>query len=464
MKKRIMSILIVAAIVLMLLSACSSDSGGTSSSTGGSTSDSSSSSSAGSSGGDSTSPGGEPETVVYWIQKFEDWNMEYFQAQTDIYNTLGRGYIADVSFVPGDVWDDQLTAAVASGTAPDGYTISYNNILSAVTRGQLMPLNDLFPQSAIDDIYDNVRGMVTFNGSLYAYPQLVEPSALLYYRTDLFAEAGITAPPKTWDEMIEVGKQLSTADIYGLEIGEFGAFGWNTWGAQYAASGHLAINDDWDTPLIDDGYRALADYIKRLYDEKVVPEQNLSAYVDIMPFGTGQVAMKICGSWGIAGIMNDFPEVADKFAVAPIPTRDGNQDKPTATNGGWTFTIDARARNAKGAADYIGYLLAEDPAVPAEFFAIANYAKSAPRKSVDDYIAANVSPEDAPWAAGVAYVASRAIPEPKYPWDISAAVALMFESVAIGGVSMDNAVNDCIATINEVIQNQNIAGTNPDIN
>ena len=89
MKKRILSILIAAAIVLVLLSACTSGGGGTSN-PGENTPSSPDASSPGSSGGDNTSPGGEPEQVVYWIQKFEDWNMEYFQAQTDLYNTLGQ--------------------------------------------------------------------------------------------------------------------------------------------------------------------------------------------------------------------------------------------------------------------------------------------------------------------------------------------------------------------------------------
>lgn len=403
----------------------------------------------------------QTEQFSYWIQKFEDWNMEYFQNQSDKYNELNRGYIADVQFMPGDVWTDQMTAAVASGSAPDGYTISYNNIVSAVTQGQLMPLDDLFPKAEIDDIHNNIRSMATVNGKLYSYPQLVEPSSVLYYRTDLFEQAGIAEPPKSWDEMIDVGKKLTTADIYGLEIGDFPSFGWCTWGIQYATAGHLAINDNWDAPIIDQRYKDLALYYKRLYDEKVVPEQAIAGYTDIAPFGTGQVAMQICGSWGVAGIINDFPDMADKFSVAPIPTQDGDQDKPTATNGGWTFAIDAMSSHPKAAADYIGYLLAEDPAVPAEFFAIAQYSKGATRKSVDDYISVNVGSNDAPWASKIAYVASRAIPEPVYPWDISVAVSTMFESVAINGENVDNAADACIETIKQVIENNSLPGTNP---
>jgi multiple sugar transport system substrate-binding protein len=158
----------------------------------------------------------------------------------------------------------------------------------------------------------------------------------------------------------------------------------------------------------------LANFYKRLYAEGVVPEQSLAGYTNIEPFGLGQVAMQVCGSWGVAQIINEFPEVANLFAVAPVPTQDGNQDKPTATNGGWTYAIDANTKHEKAIADFIFWLLGDDPAIPAGFFAVAQYSKSAPRKSVDEYIAAHSSGQ-ADWAEPIAYVVSRAIPEPVYP-------------------------------------------------
>jgi multiple sugar transport system substrate-binding protein len=440
MKRNKKAFLVVGVICVMILSVCNSGKSGTQNQT-------AASREAG-------------EEFTFWNQKFEDWNMEFFDQKAAEYNSLGRGYKINQEFITGDAWTERMTAAIASNTAPDGYVIAYNNIRGAVSRGEIKALNGLLPQSAIDDIHDNVKNMVTFDGQVYAYPQLVEPSAVLFYRTDLFAQAGLTRPPKTWDELISYGKRLSTDDIYGLAIGDFAAFGWCTWGAQYAVSGHLAINDNWDAPLIDNNYKDLANFYKRLYSEGVVPEQSLAGYTNIEPFGLGQVAMQICGSWGVAGILNEYPEVADLFAVAPVPTKDGNQDKPTATNGGWTYVIDAKTQHEKAIADYIFWQLGDDPAIPAAFFEVAQYSKSSPRKSVDEYISRNQS-GNADWAEGIAYIASRAIPEPVYPWDISVAVATMFENVAINGVNVDAAAEEAIRTINEVIKNNELAGKNP---
>ena len=130
-----------------------------------------------------------------------------------------------------------------------------------------------------------------------------------------------------------------------------------------------------------------------------------------------------------------------------------------ATNGGWTYVIDAKTKVAEGAADYISWLLAEDIETSAEFFEIAKYAKAAPRKSVSEYLNANAG--DSTWAETVNYVSAHAIAEPTYPWDISVAVALMFENTALGMMSVEDAAAQATTTIQDIINNQGLAGKNP---
>jgi multiple sugar transport system substrate-binding protein len=401
----------------------------------------------------------EPVTVVVWNQIFEEWNQEFFTQKAEEYNALGRGYVVEQSFIAGDAWTERMTAAQAGGTAPDTYVLSYNGIVSAARDSMILPLDDLLPAEAFNDLNDNVKEMVSYDGKYWAYPQLVEPSTVLYYRTDLFEEAGITKVPTTWDELIEAAKKLTTNDMFGLSIPDFPSMGWCTWGLQHATSGHLAINDNWDAPLIDQGYIDLANFYKECYDTGVVPEQSLAGYATMQDFGEGNVAMKFCGSWGVAQIINDYPELADKFAVAAPPTKDGNQDTVLATNGGWTYVIDAKTDAAEGAADYISWLLAEDIETSAEFFQLASYAKAAPRKSVTEYLNANAG--DSTWAETVNYVSAHAISEPIYPWDISVAVALMFENTALGMMSAEDAAAETTASIQAIIDNQGLAGKNP---
>src|SRR5690606_38954453 len=105
--------------------------------------------------------------------------------------------------VPADTWDQKLKAAQAAGKAPDVKTTNYGNIKPMQANGQLADLTKLMDAEDFDDIKANVKEFVSVDGGVYGYPLLVEPSTVLFYRTDLFEKAGIDAPPTTWDELIE---------------------------------------------------------------------------------------------------------------------------------------------------------------------------------------------------------------------------------------------------------------------
>jgi len=53
---------------------------------------------------------------------------------------------------------------------------------------------DFFPQS--------LKG-VTIGGHIYGMPESLD-TGMFYYRKDLYAQAGLTQPPRTWDELVEM--------------------------------------------------------------------------------------------------------------------------------------------------------------------------------------------------------------------------------------------------------------------
>lgn len=399
--------------------------------------------------------------VVVWNQIFEDWNQKYFKDMCAEYNKKSTKYQIDQQFIAGDAWTEKMQSAQASGTAPDAYVMAYNGIVTAASKGLIMPLNDLIPQKAWDDLNDNVKPMISYKEKYYAYPQLLEPSAVLYYRTDLFQQAGIASAPKTWDELLQDAKKLTTKDVFGLEIQGFGD-AWSFWGWEQQAAGHQAINDDWSKPdCTDQGFVDLANYFKSLYAAKVVPQQPLAGYTDILPYGKGEAAMQITGSWGIAELKNTYPDMVDKTNIAVVPTKDGNQNVPTATTGGWSYVIDAKSKQSQGAADYIYWLLGDDPSIPAQFFKVAKYSKAAPRKSINQLIQQDKDAGNDPWIKTIADIANNAIPEPIFLYDIQTAIAGAFEKVATGGVPADKALGDAANSIQKLIDSNSLAGTNP---
>lgn len=403
----------------------------------------------------------EGEEITIWSQNFGDAWLEHFEKRVHEYNLEGRGYTVVEEFIAGAAWDERITAARASGTCPTVYIQSYNHIPTGVQSGYYAPMDDYIDDTIIDDMLPIIKDMVSIDGKTYATPLLSEPSMLLFYRKDLLEAGGYSEPPKSWQELLDMANALKTDETFGLGIPNWGAeISWSTWGMQLGNIGHGPLNDNWDAPMIDEGYRDMALFFKDLYDTGAVPEQPLSAYTDIKPFGQGDYVFQICGSWAIASMINDYPEIWENTGVTTVPTQDGNLDKTTATIGGWVYVLDAQAEKPEGACDYLSWLVdPENPERLGEYYVAEKFSKASPYTTIADWVSEQ--------SGGLEYVeiinevASHGQPEAAYLFDISMRVGSLFEDVAMGYDDIDNAMQSCSDDIQQLIDDNAIAGTNP---
>lgn len=410
--------------------------------------------------------GGGTATVTFWQQKFEDYQQAWFKKQVDAFNASQTKVKVDYQVVPGDTWAQKLKAAQAAGNAPDVQTTNYGNVAPASANGELAELDGLLPAEAFNDIKDNVKSFVTINGKHFAYPMLVEPSTVLYYRTDLAQAAGLDpkSPPKTWAELITWAQKLTSGKVKGMTIASAGPdLGWSSWGLQYNACGHLPIADDWSKAnATDPCYEKLLQFYKDLYQGGYMPKTPKVGYADGAPYGQGEVAMMAGGSWVVGQLKQTFPAMIAKTAVAPFPSIDGDATKTTATLGGWTLTVDAKSKNKQAAADFIKWLLAGDPAIMADFFKASGFSKYTVRTSVDQALAGNADATSDPF---MKVISEQVVPygkqEPAYPWDIALAFGTAIESAMKNTASVTDALKKADTQINDVIKKQSLAGTQP---
>lgn len=414
---------------------------------------------------------GATEIVIY-LQDFEEWSNTHMQTMIDEFNSITDDGIQLVArFFQDDAYTDALSAARENGNAPDIFMCSPGNLYGTViSKNYAAPLNDLLDDAYFEDIVDSVKPMVCYNGTYYAYPQLTEPSAMLFYRKDYFEQAGIANPPASWEELLEAcGKVKSVLKkgqyTIGLPINS--ALGWATYGLQYNASGSLALNDEWTECLVDsEGYRALCGLWYDLYNGGYVPAGNVTArgYNDIIEgLCQDKLAMTFAGSWSMAEIVNSYPDMLDNIGYISLPTLSGKTGEVTATNGGWTFCISSTSSNKEKAARVLEWFFCESAERTARFFEAAAYSKSAVNKSVQAYLDAHVPEELSDWLGVMNGVAELAIPEPTYSWEISLAVSSMLEYVALnaGGdkASMiESQISQCVTKIQRLME---VQGRNP---
>ncbi|MEV0618222.1 sugar ABC transporter substrate-binding protein [Nonomuraea sp. NPDC050404] len=411
--------------------------------------------------GNEPSAGGRAE-ITLWQQKFTDQEDAWYRKAVAAFNKAQNKVRLKHVIVPADSWDQKMKAAQAAGKAPDVYTVNYSKVPGFARTGVIQPLDPLIPAGKWTGLQEPVLASVQHKGRKYGYPMLVEPSAVLFYRKDLFTQAGLdpARPPASWQELIDYGRKLTTKDVAGVVTAANQIdMAWSTWGLQWNAAGHLPITDDWSAPrATDPKYRQLLQAYQTLYQEGIMPKQPLAPYADANPLGQGRTAMMVCGSWAAGVLLQDYPQQVGNIGVAALPSFDGDRTKPTATLGGWTLVVDAKSGNAQASADFVSWLLAGDTTLLVEFFKNTMLSKYSPRQAVTEALAKDPAATENPWAKTIEeQVVRYAKAEPAYDWAISLAFGKAIEK-ALQGKDIDQALQAADAEIKDLIAKNNLAG------
>ena len=79
--------------------------------------------------------------------------------------------------------------------------------------GSANPKIRLSDEDRKDFFTQSLKG-ATIGGHLYGMPESLD-TGLFYYRKDLYKQAGLTRPPRTWDELIEYSQKLTKPNQWG---------------------------------------------------------------------------------------------------------------------------------------------------------------------------------------------------------------------------------------------------------
>ena len=143
----------------------------------------------------------------------------------EVVNEVAENYNAsqsDVVVVPTykGGYEDTMTAGIASFRAKEQPHIIQIFDAGAATiinaKGATVPVADLMKDFDIEDYIPGVRYFYADSaGKMIGLP-FNSSTPLLYYNKDAFAEAGIDAPPKTWEEFEAIAPKLKEAGYIAL--------------------------------------------------------------------------------------------------------------------------------------------------------------------------------------------------------------------------------------------------------
>jgi len=189
-------------------------------------------------------PKGGPSITVVIAEYSKDHTRPFWQALAEQYGKQG-GAKVDLRVIDWNSIDQQVSTMIQNNQPPD--VLNLNSFSSYARDGLLHPASDVLSPATRDDFLDAFARGGQYQGTLYGLPILSSARAFFYNR-DLFAKAGLAAPPKTWDEFVQAAKKIQALGDgtigYALPLGpEEAQAEWSIW--MWNGGGDWKAGDAW---------------------------------------------------------------------------------------------------------------------------------------------------------------------------------------------------------------------------
>ncbi|MDR5884846.1 sugar ABC transporter substrate-binding protein [Vreelandella janggokensis] len=292
-------------------------------------------------------------------------DMVIMQSLTDAFEKAHPDITLDWVVLEENVLRQRMTTDIATGGGQfDVMTIGTYEVPIWAERGWLSPLDNLADDYNEDDLLTSVRDGLSHDDTLHALPFYAE-SSMMYYRKDLFEEAGIemTEQP-TWEEVREWAGELHgmEEDLAGICLR--GKPGWgenmafvstlvNTFGGRW-------FDEDWNPELNSEEWTTAVQFYVDLLNDYGPPGASSNGFNENLAlFSRGN-----CGMWvdatSAAGKLYDEDEsdVADSLGFAPAPVAE--TPKGSHWLWSWALAIPASSENQDAAREFITWATSQE--------------------------------------------------------------------------------------------------------
>lgn len=251
---------------------------------------------------------------------------------------------------------DVIKTRLIGDVAPDVFYLEAFTAPLLMKYEVLEPLDGyITPEFNLADFEPSLLNAFKRNGKIYGLPKDFSTLALIYNKR-AFAEAGISQPPQTWEELLMVSKQLTVdkngdrkPDQYGLglapelarQVFMMQAFG----GKLNDASGYATFA----SPASVKGLELIVDQYQR--DRTAALPTDVGATWGSEMLGQGKAAMVIEGPWSIPYFQETFPKL--EFGTAEVPTVNGKQGTMAYTV---AYVMNRKSKHKEAAWKLIAFL------------------------------------------------------------------------------------------------------------
>jgi len=264
-----------------------------------------------------------------------------------------------------------------------------------VDAGLFAPLNDMLDKDGLKDTFiEGILDWYSFNNNVYALPD-GNNVAVMFYNKQMFADAGIAAPPTTFDELLADVKLLKDKGVTPMVMGEK-----DTWTGSFLfmnillrtnGPGFLQQVVDGQKTFSDPAFTEAVDAFQQLVQAGAFQDGATSMDYNAAEnlFKTGKAAMYFMGTWATGAVDQTDIGANGGFGVFKFPTVDGkgNTDEYMLAPGS-AFAISANSKHLQETKDFLNYFMLQFPKVSFE----QKNAVTLAQKVEGDFAAAGYSP------------------------------------------------------------------------
>jgi len=310
----------------------------------------------------SPSPSGKQltGTITVWTPEYP----QHFETIAKEFEAQHPGVTVKVVGMPWGEAHTKLLTGIAGGQTPDVAVVGTTWVAELAKTGALAPL----PESMLarkGEFFDSAWSLIEVDQTPFGVPWYVDVR-VIYYRTDIFKQAGFDQPGETWDEFKATAKALKekAGARYAIALPTkafqdlIGPFLWQAGGTIYDEAGfHL------DTPEM---VEALT-FFQFFFKEGLAPAPGASqeGLSSTQLFIRGDIPMLISGPWTIGELKKQGGEqFSEQWSVALMPKNKAR----TSFVGGGDLVVFKQSQNPDLAWAFIDYMT--HPEVQAKWYSL----------------------------------------------------------------------------------------------
>ncbi len=284
----------------------------------------------------------------------------YFQKMAKQFEDANPDIKINVEVTPWDVMLQKLTTDIAGNANADLAIIGTRWLLDFVEQDIAEPLDGYIDDEFRGRFIETFLSPSVMDDKIYGLPVAASARAM-YYNKSLFEQAGIDAPPETWDELKEDAKKISDLGdgiagygLQGKEIETDVYFYYPMW-----SYGGNILNDDGTSGFGSEAAIQAATMYKSLIDEGLT-QDGPTAYSreDVQNlFKQGKVGMMISAPFLANQIKEEAPDL--QYGITAIPAGpDGDRGTYGVTD---SIIMFGNSENKDEAWKFLDYLFTQEP-------------------------------------------------------------------------------------------------------